>query len=176
MERCQERHFWVLSKPITQAERSVRRELGQQPIGNGPQAFVFFRFLLILGAAGLRLRVFDRSHIDSACVRRLSLRFGFGNGCFVLRPDMAALHAQYTRAIDADKRAGPRDLLGIILDRPIVERGKRGFDLAKPLIDLFGEFVSIRIGLLELLIPGSQRFRGGNLLVAHRGRFASDVS
>jgi hypothetical protein len=56
------------------------------------QAPVFFRFLLVCGAVDLRLHVFDHSRVDSACLRRVGVRFGFGNGWLVLQPYIAALH------------------------------------------------------------------------------------
>ena len=114
--------------------------------------------------------------IDSGRVCRAGLRLGFGNGRLVFGSHIAALHTQHAGAIDADEGASPCDFLGVILDRPIVERGKCRLDFAKPLVDLFGEFLGIRMGLLELLILRPQRLGRGHLLVAHRDRLAGDVA
>src|SRR5262249_24853684 len=118
LERREQRDVRILSKRIAQGERAVRRELGHQTIGDGLQALVFLWLLLVRGATDLRLRAFDRGRIDSACVRRASLRLRFGNGWLVLRPYISALHARDARAIDADERASTRDLLGIITSIP----------------------------------------------------------
>jgi hypothetical protein len=113
-----------------------------------------------------------RSPSQAYCAVQV-LRLGIGNGRLVLRSHIPALHAQRARDIDADERPSTRDLLGIILDRPLIERGKCCFDFAKPLIDLLGQLIGVGMGLLELLILCPQAFGGSDLLFAHRDRLAS---
>jgi len=49
-------------------------------------------------------------------------------------------------------------------------------DFAKPLVDLFGEFVGICMGLLETFLFDPQCFSRGNLRLAHRDRLAGDMA
>src|SRR5436190_1964366 len=73
------------------------------------------------------------------------------------------------------ERYTTRDVLGIIVDRPLVKRGKCPLDLAKPLIDVFGKLLSIRMVPLKVVVFGSQSLGRGRLLVAHRDWLASNV-
>jgi hypothetical protein len=124
MERREERHVRILSNRIAQGERAVRCELSKQAIGDRLQALVFFCLFLVRGVADLRFDVFDRSLIDSVPVRRASLVLGFWNRWLVFWPNIAGLHTQSARTVDADEGASPPDFLGVILDRPIIEPGK----------------------------------------------------
>ena len=72
--------------------------------------------------------------------------------------------------------AGACDLVGIILERPFVERRKSRLDFSEALIDLFGEFVGFRMVLLETIILSPQGFGRSDLLVGHRDGLARDLA
>src|SRR5207244_11344993 len=72
--------------------------------------------------------------------------------------------------------ASARDLRRVVVDGPFIERGKCRLDFAKSLIDFFGEFIGIRMGVLKLLILRPEGFGRGHLLVAHRDWFTRDVA
>jgi hypothetical protein len=70
----------------------------------------------------------------------------------------AALDQELAIAIDADERAGPGDFRWVVAHWTVFECGKRGFDLAKALIDLIWQLIGFRILLLEATIFAPQRF------------------
>ena len=85
--------------------------------------------------------------------------FGIASGRLVLGPDIAAIHAKAAVFIDADERAGARDVGRLEPDRAILEFHERGLDLAHPLIHLVRQFVGVGVLGFE---PVMFRVQGGD--------------
>ena len=178
-ERMQRRHegdVRMLAQRVAKRERPMRRQFRHQPVGNRLQALVFLRLGRRLGLRRhARLVMLSPS---GGGPRRAVLAFGFGlrlDRQFVLRPDVAPLDTQASRAVDADESAGAADLFGIERNRAIVEGGERRLDLAEPLIDLLGELVGLRIGFLQPVHLGLQGVARGLLLLGERDLLAAKL-
>lgn len=77
---------------------------------------------------------------------------------------------------DADEDAGTDDVGRIEEARPGFEGVERGFDLAKPLVDLVGQLVGLLVLCFELIELGAQRLARGALLVGESGRRAIELT
>src|SRR5215831_15723839 len=145
------------------------RQLGDEAFRQGLEAVVFLGFGLL-----------PRSTVGADCddsalgrAARLAVRWSFVilrlhqlDRRLVLGTDIAALNAQTAVAINADERAGTRDLGGIVDDGPVSERFQRGFDLTEPPVDLLGHLFSLGVLLLEAIELGFQRVAGCDFLVS----------
>src|SRR6202022_2320920 len=78
--------------------------------------------------------------------------------------------------VDADKHAGACDLSGIKDDRSFLEGRERCLDLADPLVDPVGQFVSVRVLLLEAVKLGLQGGTARTLLIGEVDGFAVELS
>jgi hypothetical protein len=78
----------------------------------------------------------------------VAVRLNLGTCSFVFWTDVAALDPQRTRPVDADEDARSRDVVGIIFDRPFLERSKSRLDLSQALVDLLRELVGFCMGFL----------------------------
>ena len=169
MQRRREGDVRMLAQRVAKRERPMRRQFGHQPVGDRLQALVFLRLGRRLGLRRhARLVVLNPSGDRP---RRAVLAFGFGlrfDRQFVLRPDVAPLDTQASRAVDADERAGAADLFGIERNRAIVEGGERRLDLAEPQIDLLGDLIGLRVGFLQAIHLRLQGVARGLLLFGER--------
>jgi len=89
--------------------------------------------------------------------------------CLVFRTDINPVHRRPSFGINADENASPGDIGRFIDDRPFFESQQRRFDLAEPLIDLFGQFVCVLIVKFQLGLLGVECFNGRLLLVRSAG-------
>ena len=91
-------------------------------------------------------------------VTSFDIRLFAGRLDLILWTDEATGDTEAALGVDADERAGPRHLGGIVDHRPIVERLQRRLDLTETPIDALGQLVGLAIVSLELGLLGSQRF------------------
>ena len=74
----------------------------------------------------------------------------------VLGTDIAPVGNQRSIGIDGDENAGDRHFSRLIVHGTAVQRLQGGLDLAKPLIDLVGQFVSVLVLFGEAIEFGLQ--------------------
>jgi hypothetical protein len=90
----------------------------------------------------------------------------------VFGADIAALDVEAAVAIQADENAGPRNLGRVEPDGAVVERLDLGFEFAKALIDLVGQFVGFCVLGLERVEFSLQGGAARGFLLAHVDGFA----
>ncbi len=162
MQRRQECHLGLLAHRVPQGQGAVCGQLGEQPIRQRLDA-VFL----------LRLRGGFRAAMDgvAACrgIRRRVVRFvpaaiGINVGLrfrrdrqLVLRPYVAPLNLQGARAVDANERAGARDLIRFECDGPILKRAEHRLDLSHAPIDLFRQVLDVAVLVLKPVVFFAQR-------------------
>ena len=96
--------------------------------------------------------------IDGNRVVAVRLRCGFRlDRWLVLMPNEATVHPQPSLGVDADERAGDRDLGRIEDHGPIVERLERRLDLTHAAVRLVREFLRLGIFGFDLLGLGLKR-------------------
>jgi hypothetical protein len=169
-ERVQYRregHSRILRQGITQRQHAMRRELGDEPVGQRLETVILLRLRLRIGmAVGADADDGTLSHtgrliggwsITAITFDRLDWRL-------ILRTDVAAFDPELTLGVNADKHAGACDLGGIEDDRSFLEGRERCLDLAEPLVDLVGQFVGVCVLLLEPLKLGLQGVTARTLL------------
>src|SRR5580704_10376332 len=125
----------------------MRCELRDEPLGQRLDAVVLFGLGLRIGmAVGADADDSTLSHtgrlvggwsITAITLDRLDWRL-------VLWTHIASFDPELAIGVDADKHAGACDLSGIEDDRSFLEGRERCLDLAEPLVDLLGQFVSVR--------------------------------
>ena len=137
---------------IAQRDRAMRGQLGHEPVGDRAETLVFLRrrvgaidddlaTTVVLANGG------DAVNGAAIAVYRSRLRL---DRQLILSPNIAALDAQAAIGRDADERAGARQLVGIVSQRPPVECLDGGLKLAQALVDLVGK-------LLRILMLGAER-------------------
>ncbi len=170
MQRRLEGDVRISAERLAQRQRAIGGELGEQSIGQGPQAFILF----FLGRRGLNRGVDRRGGLGGRRHRR-RIRvdafvsrgdLGVLNRRFVLWADIAALDAKTSGTVDAHEGAGARDILGRIDDGALLEGLQRRLDLGKTGVDLLRKLVCFRIGRLKLIRLRTQRLARGQCSAA----------
>ena len=165
VEKRRHRDVRVLRHRVAQRERPMRGQLHQKPLGQWRDGVVLvFRRQgfaadgddgdmrgAMRGAAGVD------SSAPSASAGSPDAIFGIASGRLVLGPDIAAIDAKAAVFVDADERAGARDVGRLEPNRAILEFRERRLDLAHPLIHLVRQFVGVGVLGFE---PVMFRFQG----------------
>ncbi len=154
-------------------------ELGDQPVGNRPHAFILFARLLRRGihlSQGIVVR--SRSRAGPGLLGGAVIRGGLRrhDRRLVFRPDIAPFDPQGPRAVNADKRAGASDLGRVEDDRTLLKGRERRLDLRQPLVDLLRDLVRFGVALLELVELGPEGVVGGRLLRGQRALLAGETA
>ena len=119
-----ERHLRRPCHCVAQRQRAVRGQLGHQPVGDRAKAFVLFRLrrhLDIAVDASLITAIFGAVIGMAVIAIHNRTLLGF-DGQLILGPNETALDPKAAVGRDADERAGPRHLVGVISQRSLVER------------------------------------------------------
>ncbi len=88
----------------------------------------------------------------------------------IFDPHVTAVNRQFPCPVDGHKGPGPRDLLQVIVDRPLLQGLYGVFEFAQPLIDLVGILLGLGVfgfQRLEFVLQLRQR---RSFLVRHRAR------
>jgi hypothetical protein len=108
MQHCRKRNAWIVRQGIAQRQRPVRRQLGDEALGQRLEAVIFIGFTLRLrrsvGVNGSDWSSGDAGRFGDARIMS-SVSVGCGRRP-VLRIDVAAVDAELPFAVDADERAG----------------------------------------------------------------------
>ena len=158
VQRGQEGDIRPFAERMAQRQRAVRGQLGQQPIGDRPQTFVFLRLdggrwvgrSVAAGFSDSRRRVLPGLDHHLRLLDRQ----------FVLWPNITALDPQRPVRRDADEGAGAGDPVGVERDRMTGKRLDRGLEFAHAAVLLFGQLLRFgrgRLDILHLLLECGQR-------------------
>ena len=160
----------VVRHRIAQGQRAVGRQFTHEPLGQRPDGVVA-AVVVIIGRAGANgddgaLHVGSGRYCPAGLMG-LPFHRPFAAGLhrrLILRPDKASIDCKLSVGVDADKRAGARDLGRLIANGPVLEGRKRCLDLAEPGVDLVRQLVGTFVFAFELGVLSGQRIEDHLLL------------
>ena len=136
-----ERDRWICRQRITQRQRPVCRQFGDEPVRQRlcRVLIILFGFSRVTGDRDRRA-LHGSTGLLTLGGRRVDALSDFRIRCgsLVLRPDITPVRREPSFGIDADEDAGTDDVGRIIDHGPFLERHQCRFDLAEALIDLIG--------------------------------------